>query len=83
MPHPAITPDLGSRPTWGGARLTPDSESEENFDLEYMVQRAPPLVLLTVVLAFFKPFLLFLHPRATTMAVSAAFRGEYRPKSGK
>ena len=63
--------------------MTPDSESDEIFDLEYMAQRALPLVLLTVVLAFFKPFWLFLHPRPTTMALSAAFRREYRPNGGK
>ena len=63
--------------------MTPDSQSPENFDPAYIAQRAPHLVLPTVVLAFFQPFLLFSHPRATTMAVSAAFRGEYRPKGGK
>ena len=79
----APAPVQGSRRTGGGACLTPDSESPENFDLAYIAQRAPPLVLPTVILAFFQPFLLFLYPRATTMAVSAAFRGEYRPNGGK
>ena len=71
---------LGSRPTGGGARLNPDSEWQGNFNLAYIAQRAPPLLLLTVILACFQ---LFLHPWATTMAVSAAFRGMHRPKDGK
>ena len=78
-----MAPVLGSRPKGGGACLTPDLESQENVDLDYIAQRASPLVLPTVVMAFFQPFLLFLHPRAITMAVSAAFRGDYRPNRGK